>query len=269
MNIIDLILSWFRSLAAFGLGKVFPSVILLAAGILAIQLVMKLLAGLLQKTKLEKAAHSLVKSVVRVALYLVLGLIVASNLGIDVTGVVALASVLTLAVSLSVQNALTNLIGGFTLLSTKPFSAGDFVEIAGQSGTVQEVGLTYTKLNTADNKVVSIPNSAVVSAQIVNYSVSGTRRVEVRVSASYTAPVEKVLEALKEAADVPTALQEPACVAAVSGYGESAIEYVLFVWCKSEDYWTTQFEINKNVKTVFDANQVEMTYPHIHVHVDK
>ena len=269
MEIFDLIGSWLGGIAAFALAKVFPAVIILVIGILAIQLVMKLLKGLLERTRLEKAAHSLLISVARVALYLLLGLIVASNLGIDVTGIVALASVLTLAISLSVQTALTNLIGGFTLLSNKPFAAGDFVEIAGQSGTVQEVGLTYTKLNTADNKVVSIPNSAVVAAQIVNYSASGTRRVEVRVSASYDTPVEKVLEALKEAACVPTALQEPAPTAAVSAYGESAIEYVLFVWCKGEDYWTTQFDCNKNVKAVFDAKQVQMTYPHIHVHMDK
>ena len=269
MDFLDLIVSWFRSIAAFALAKVLPSVIILVIGILAVQLVLKLLTGLLEKSRLEKAAHSLIKSVVRVGLYLVLGLIVASNLGIDVTGIVALASVLTLAVSLSVQTALTNLIGGFTLLSTKPFAAGDFVEIAGQSGTVREVGLTYTKLSTADNKTVSIPNSAVTAAQIVNYSVSGTRRVEVRVSASYDCPVEKVLEALKEAANVPTALQEPAPSAAVTAYAESAIEYVLFVWSKSGDFWTTQCEVNKNVKAVFDAKQVEMTYPHLHVHVDK
>ena len=268
-NVLDWLDIWFQTVINFALSQVFPALIVLVAGILVIRLVVQLMTSLLEKTKLEKAAHSLLISVAKVALYLVLGLLIASKLGIDVTGIVALASVLTLAISLSVQTALTNLIGGFTLLSNKPFAAGDFVEIAGQSGTVQEVGLTYTKLNTADNKVVSIPNSAVVAAQIVNYSASGTRRVEVRVSASYDTPVEKVLEALKEAACVPTALQEPAPAAAVSAYGESAIEYVLFVWCKGEDYWTTQFDCNKNVKAVFDAKQVQMTYPHINVHVDK
>ena len=194
---------------------------------------------------------------------------VASKLGIDVTGVVALASVLTLAISLSVQNTLTNVISGFTLLYTKPFIAGDFVEIAGQSGTVREVGLTYTKLITADNKCISIPNGNVTSAQIINYTVMGTRRAEILVSASYDAPVEKVLEALLQAAKVETALETPAPAAVVKNYGDSAIEYQLFVWSVSGDYWSTLCTVKKNVKVIFDAQGIEMTYPHLNVHLDK
>lgn len=266
---MEWILSKITELGDFALAKVLPGVIIVVIGILAIRLVLKLVTAALEKSRLEKAAHSLIRSVVRVVLYLLLGLITASKLGIDVTGVVALASVLTLAVSLSVQNALTNLIGGFTLLSNKPFVSGDFVEIAGQSGVVKEVGLTYTKLSTADNKIVSIPNSAVVSAQIVNYSVSGTRRVDITASASYDAPIEQVLEALREAGKVPTALDSPAPFAAVQSYGDSAVNYVLQVWCKGENYWTTLFETNRNIKAVFDARGIEMTYPHINVHLDK
>ncbi len=266
---IDLFLSWLGIAGSFALSKILPAVIIVVVGILAIRLLMKLVVTALEKSKLEKAAHSLIKSVLQTVLYVLLGLIVASSLGIDVTGIVALASVLTLAISLSVQTALTNLIGGFTLLYTKPFVSGDFVEIAGQSGTVKEIGLTYTKLATADNKIASIPNSAVTASQIINYTTSGTRRVEVTVSASYNAPVEQVLEALREAGKVATVLEDPAPVAAVQSYGESAINYILFVWCKGEDYWTTLFDANRNVKAVFDAKGIEMTYPHLNVHLDK
>ena len=266
---MDILSNWSNSVLGFLTHKAAPALIVLVLGILIIRLVMKLIGTALEKSKLEKAAHSLIKSVVRVALYLLLCLIAASALGLDVTGIVALASVLTLAVSLALQNALSNLIGGFTLLYTKPFHSGDFVEIAGQSGTVMEIGLTYTKLATADNKVVSIPNSAVVATQIVNYSISGTRRVQVTVSASYDMPVEKVLEALLEAAKVPTALDTPAPSSAVLNYGESAIEYTLFVWCNGADYWTTLFDTNRNVKAVFDQKGITMTYPHLNVHLDK
>ena len=193
----------------------------------------------------------------------------ASKLGIDVTGIVALASVLTLAVSLALQNILANVIGGFTLLYTKPFSSGDFVEIAGQSGTVNEIGLTYTKLATPDNKVISIPNSAVIAAQIINYSVTGTRRVDVNVSASYGAPVEKVLEALREAGQVANTLPDQAPFAAVTNYGESSIEYTLRVWSTADNYWDVLFAVNQNVKAVFDAKGIAMTYPHLNVHLDK
>ena len=253
----------------FLVATVLPFAIIAAAGLLIIRGVLRLVEKALEKSRLEKAAHGLIKTVIRVVLYGLLVLILADKLGIDVTGVVALASVLTLAVSLSVQNALTNLISGFTLLYTKPFVSGDFVEIAGQSGTVQEIGLTYTKLSTADNKSVSIPNGAVTSAQIVNYTVLGTRRVDVTVSASYETPVEQVLSALRQAGQVETALETPAPFAAVQSYGESAICYVLQVWSTSADYWTTLFAVNENVKKVFDAQGVAMTYPHLNVHVDK
>ncbi len=259
----------FAKIGNFFAGNIFPCAIILVAGILAIRLLMKLVTTALEKTKLEQTAINLIKSVMQVVLYILLGLTAASKLGIDVTGIVALASVLTLAVSLSVQTALTNIIGGFTLLYTKPFAIGDFVEIAGQSGTVKGIGLTYTKMATADNKVISIPNSAITAAQIINYSVSGTRRVDVTVTAAYTASVEQVLEALKEAGSVPEALDTHTPFAAVKEYGESAIVYVLQVWCKGEDYWTTFFKVNRNVKEVFDARGIEMTYPHLNVHLDK
>ena len=180
-----------------------------------------------------------------------------------------IAEALTLAVSLSVQNLLTNVIGGFTLLYTKPFKSGDYVDIAAESGTVQEINITYTKLITGDNKVIYIPNSAVVSADIVNYSVTGTRRVEINVSASYDASTEQVIAALLEAANVPGALTEPAPFAAVTNYGDSAIEYTLRLWSKSEDYWDVFFAANQKVRECFDANGIEMTYPHLNVHLDK
>ena len=266
---LNTIRTFFDTLGNFALSNLLPAIIIAVVGILLVQLLMKMVTKFLEKSKLEKAAHSLITSVLKVVCYVLLLLIIASRLGIDVTSIVALASVLTLAVSLALQNMLANVIGGFTLLYTKPFASGDFVEIAGQSGVVNEIGLTYTKLATADNKMVSIPNSAVIAAQIINYTVTGKRRVDVNVSASYDVPVEKVLEALREAGAVDTALPEEAPFAAVVNYGNSAIEYTLRVWSTADDYWTTLFAVNQNVKAVFDAKDIAMTYPHLNVHLDK
>ena len=265
------IISALKGLTSTAVEKVVPAVLILIAGILVIRVVMTVVKKLLEKTKLEKAAHGLVKSVARVVLYVLLGLILAGSLGIDVTSVVALASVLTLAVSLSLQNALTNVFGGFTLLYTHPFKSGDYVEVAGKSGTVQEISMAYTKLATPDNKIVSIPNGAVVSAQIINFTVSGTRRVDVAVSAAYSEAPEKVLEALREAGHVPGILTSDgfAPFAAVVNYGQSAIDYTLRVWCKADDYWDVTFAVTQNVKAVFDTKNVAMTYPHLNVHLDK
>ena len=266
---LETIRVWLSGLGVFALNRALPAVIILAVGMVCIRLVLKVVTVTLKKSKLEQTAHGLIRAVCKAVLGLLLGLIVAAKMGIDVTGIVALASVLSLAVSLAVQDALSNVIGGFTLLNTKPFVAGDFVEIAGQSGTVREVGLAYTRLNTGDNKLVSIPNSAVVASQIVNYTANGTRRVDISISASYDAPIDQVLEALKEAAQVSTRLEEKEPFAAVKNYGESAIEYVLQVWSTADDYWTTLFTVNKRIKDVFDEKGISMTYPHLNVHLDK
>ena len=266
---MELLRALLNSLSTFALVRIVPALILLVLGLLAIRIALQLVGRLLNRTKLEKAAHTLILSVVRIALYILLFLIIASYLGIDVTSIVALASVLTLAISLAVQNALANVFGGFTLLCTHPFATGDFVEIAGQSGTVREIGLTYTKMATGDNKLVSVPNSAVTAAQIINYTALGCRRVEVEVSAAYTAPVEQVLEALVQAADVPGVHTDPAPNAVVVAYGDSAIRYKLFLWCDSADYWSCHFAATQKVQEVFRQTGIEMTYPHLNVHIDK
>ena len=249
--------------------NLFKALIALVIGALTIRIIMKLIRVTLEKTKLEKAAYSLITSLSTTAMYVVLALIVASTLGIDVTSIVALASVLTLALSLALQNMVSNIIGGFTILYTHPFHSGDYVEIAGQSGTVEEINMTYTKLSTPDNKVISIPNSAVVAAQIVNYSAQSTRRVEITVSAAYTIPTQKVIDALALAGTMDKVLLDPAPMAVLTGYGESAINYSLRVWVKTEDYWDVYFALNQRVKAVFDEQGITMTYPHLNVHLDK
>ena len=244
------------------------ALIVLVIGVLAIRIVMKIIRVTLDKSKLEKAAHSLITSLASAAMYILLGLIVASTLGIDVTSIVALASVLTLALSLALQNMVSNIIGGFTILYTKPFHSGDYVEIAGQGGVVKEINMTYTMLSTPDNKLISIPNSSVVAAQITNYSESPTRRVDIAVSASYEAPIQQVLDALIQAGTVDKVLLDPAPMAVVSSYGESAINYSLRLWVNNADYWDVYFAVNQRVKTIFDEHGIAMTYPHLNVHIN-
>ena len=262
----DTVIAWVTSLT---LGTLLPVAALLVVGVLVVKAILKLIDKTLAKSKLEKAAVSLLKSLAKAVLYLLLAMMVADRLGVDVTGVVALASVASLALSLSLQDMLSNLIGGFVLLSKKPFKSGDYVDVAGQSGVIQSIDMSYTTLTTPDNKVISIPNSAVVASQIVNYSTSDTRRVEVTVTASYDAPIETVKAALLKAANVDGVLADPAPFAAVLSYDDSAIKYVLRVWCPNAKYWDVFFAITENVKAQFDANGVEMTFPHLNVHLDK
>lgn len=262
----DTVTAWVTNLT---LATLLPVVVLLVVGVVVIKAILKLIDKTLEKSRLEKAAATLLKSLAKAVLYLLLAMMVADRLGIDVTGVVALASVASLALSLSLQDMLGNLIGGFVLLSKKPFKSGDYVDVAGQSGVIQSIDMSYTTLTTPDNKVISIPNSAVVASQIVNYSTADTRRVDIAVSASYDAPIETVKAALLKAAQVEGVLADPAPFVGLTKYGDSAIEYVLRVWCPNAKYWDVTFAINENVKAQFDAAGVEMTFPHLNVHLDK
>ncbi len=266
---METILGWLATTGMSLASVILKAVIILVIGILVIRSVMKILTTILEKSKMEKAAHSLILTLAKTVMFVLLGLIIASSIGIDVTGIVALASVVTLAVSLSLQNMLANVVGGFTLLYTHPFRSGDYVEIAGQAGTVSEIGMTYTKLVTPDNKLTYIPNSAVVSAEIVNYTVMGTRRLTVAVSASYDSPVPTVLEALMSCADGAYVLQDPAPQAVLVSYGDSVINYELRIWLKGDDYWPANFEINERLSVAFAKYSVEMSYNHINVHLDK
>ena len=267
--LMEKILNWCRAQLAVAMDNVVPAIVILVIGLLAIRIVMTLVNKLLEKTKLEKAAHGLIRSIARVVLYVLLGLIVADALGIDVTSIIALASVLTLAVSLSVQNLLTNVLGGLTLLYTRPFKSGDYVEVAGKSGTVQEISMTYTVLATPDNKIISIPNSSVVSGDIINYTVSGTRRVEVAVQAVYSENSQKVIDALVQAGTVDKVLLDPAPMAVIDSYLDNGIRYSLRVWTKTEDYWDVYFAINRNIRDIFEAQGIKMAYPHMHIYMEK
>ena len=249
--------------------KLMGTVLILVIGVLIIRVIMRLITAALEKSHLEKAAHSLILSLARAAMYVLLFLIAASQMGIDVSSIVALASVLTLALSLALQNMVSNLIGGFVILYTHPFHSGDYVEIAGQGGTVKEISMTYTVLATPDNRIISIPNSAVAAVQVVNYSSADSRRVELTVTASYDAPTQKVLDALVLAGTVDNALLNPAPSAVIVSYDDSAIRYSLRIWVKPGDYWDVYFQVNQRIKDVFDQQGIEMTYPHLNVHLDK
>lgn len=245
------------------------ALLLLLCGWFFIRLVVRLLKKLLGRTKMEQPLVSLAISVLRTVMLILLFLMTASRLGIDVTGVIALASVLTLAISLSLQTALSNLIGGFTLLNTKPFRIDDYVEIGSQAGTVKQIGLTYTRLLTPDGKTISMPNSVVVAADVVNYTLEGIRRVDVAVDVSYNTDTDAVLDALLEAARVDGIIADRTPYAALAEYKESTIGYILQVWTTADRYWAVKHTIQRNIREVFKSRGVEMTYPHLNIHLEK
>lgn len=257
-----------QSLAEITANKIFEAVIVAVVSLLAVKLLLKLLDRALRRSQLDETLKKLIHSLLKGALLFVTVIVVLQCLGIEVTSLVAVLSVIGLAFSLALQNFLSNVAGGMQLLASRPFKVGDFVEAGGCSGTVTEVGMFYTRLATYENKLIQIPNSAIVSANIINHFTLPTRRVDLFVSASYDAPPDLVMDTLTGLARAhQLVLDDPAPAAHVKEYGGSAIEYALRVWCASGDYWTVYNDLIDSFKPAFDKAGIAMTYPHVNVHM--
>lgn len=238
---------------------------------IVVKLVLGALNHLMDRMGVELTLQKFVRNVARFVAYFLMALVIAGQLGINTSSVVALASVLSAAFALAAQGALGNLFGGILLLLTKPFLVGDYVIAGGVEGTVLEIGLLCTRINTLDNKRVSVPNGSISASTVTNCSTEGKRRVDLTVTASYDAPIPTVKKALLEAiAATDKTLNEPAePFVRVFNYGESSIEYVIRVWTTNGDYWSVYFDLLENIKVYFDKNNVEMTYNHMNVHMIK
>lgn len=257
-------------LGDFLLEKVLIIVPVVVISLIAIKIIMKLVDRMLGRLPLEDTIKRLIRTAVKVLLLAVAAIVLMSCLEIPVTSFVALLSVVGLALSLSIQNFLSNVFAGLQLLASKPFKVGDYVDAGNCSGTVYEVGLFYTKLTSVDNKLIQLPNSTIVGSNVVNYSSQTHRRVEIKVTASYDAPTEKVKGVLSRLVEEnPMIDHEKPVMVRVNAYQDSAIEYIIRVWCANDDYWTVHYDLLEAIKPAFDANEIEMTYPHLNVHMMK
>ncbi len=237
--------------------------------IIAIKVVNNIVDKILNKNaKMDNTLRHYISSAIHTLLWVLTVIIVANALGINTTSLVALVSVAGVALSLSIQNVLSNLFSGITLLITKPFTTGDVVEVAGKTGIVKAVGLFYTQLDTLDNVAVSIPNSDVTGSSVNNFSREPLRRVDRTFTASYECPTEDVKAAIFDAiAKDERILSDPAPFVRLLDYKGSTVEYVVRVWCKGADYWDVYFNLNENVRESFAAKGVKFSYEHVNVHI--
>ena len=266
--------SVFDTLSQLKIGEISVSSILSAVLTFVICLiVIRIITGVVNRAlgkskKLDNTLRGFVTSAIKAVLWVIAAIIVANALGINTSSLVALLSVAGLALSLSVQNVLSNLFSGLTLLITKPFAAGDYVEVAGKKGVVKTVGLFYTQLDTLDNVAVSIPNSDVTGSAVNNYSREPLRRVDRTFTASYECPTEDVKAAIFHAiAKDERILSDPAPFVRVLDYKGSTVEYVVRVWCKGADYWDVYFDLNENVRESFAEKGEKFSYEHVNVHI--
>lgn len=250
----------------------FQGIMLLVLKVLIVYLVCvfakKLLMGamsrLMDRSKMEKGLSNFLLSVCNIILWMLIIMVLASCVGISPSPLLACFSILGLAASLAVQGSLSNFAGGINLLVFKVYVVGELIEINGDLGTVQDVGMSHTTMNTLDNRRVMVPNSLAMSGRVINYSREKLRRVDLSFSASYDANIEEVKKLIMEMIMAhPKTVNEPEAMVRVMSYGDSGIEYVVRIWCLQDDYWDVYFDCLEAIKPTLDANNISIPYPHV------
>ena len=222
----------------------------------------------MQRLNVDVTLRSFLRSLMSLALKVLVIITVASMLGVATTSFIAVLGAAGLAVGLALQGSLSNFAGGVLLIVFKPYRVGDFVEMQGQSGTVQSIQILYTVLKTPDNKTVFVPNGPVANSNIVNFSTEATRRVDMVFSISYGSSIDlarQTLVALVRADG--RVLQVPAPVIVVGELADSAVNFRVRVWTATGDYWPVYFDMQERVKKRFDEVGLSIPFPQRDVHL--
>lgn len=236
------------------------------------RLVARMLAGVLvkflHKSGMDEILINFVASIVRTLLLLVVVIASLNQLGVDTTSLIALIGAAGLAVGLALQNSLQNFAAGVMLIIFRPFKSGDFVEVAGTAGVVENIGIFSSVLRTGDNREMIIPNGAIYGGTITNYSARDTRRVDMVFGVGYDDDLKKAKELLQSIISADQRiLAEPAPVIAVSELADSSVNFVVRPWVKASDYWDVLWDTTEKVKLEFDASGLSIPYPQMDVHL--
>lgn len=248
--------------------SIISAVLVFIIGFIIIKVLVSLTKKILAKSKIEATMHHFITSAVKVVLYVLLATIIAAVLKVPTAPLIASLSAVGLAVSLAVKDNLANLASGVVILFNHPFKLGDYIEVDGESGTVCEIGFTYTQLSTFDNKIIYIPNSRVSSNNITNYSAMNMRRLDIVFGVSYTADTDEAKKIIMQAVtDSALALKDPEPFVGICNYGESSVDITCRVWVNLESYWDLNFYLYDEVKKRFDKAGIEIPFKQIDVHV--
>lgn len=246
--------------------KIFIALLIFFIGQLIAKVVARVLGKVLSHTKLDKILVEFIQSLVN-ALLLVFVIVAAlDQLGVNTNSVIAVLGAAGLAIGLALQGSLQNFAAGFMLLIFRPFKGGDFVEAAGTAGVVEKIGIFSTTLYTGDNKEVIIPNGAIYSSNIINYSRRPTRRIDMIFSIGYEDNIRTARDVIAAILkDEPRILPEPAPLIAVGELGASSVNLFVRPWVKTEDYWDVKFAITEKIKLAFDDNGITIPFPQMDI----
>lgn len=250
------------------LPKILLAAVVLVIGIILTKLIIYLTSKGLSKTKIDLTVTKFTTQLAKIALYVLLLTIVMSMLGIPSTSIITVIGTTGMAIGLALKDSLSNVAGGFLLMINKPFKIGDYIITNGVEGTVSQISILYTRLDSLTNQAIFIPNGMAVNATIVNNNGNANRRVEMLFSISYDDDFEKAKSVIEDILNKNNKiLHEMPYQITIKEHGASAIVILMRAWCASPDYWDAYFELNEQVRAAFIANDIQIPYDQLDVHI--
>ena len=249
-------------------GRILGAIIIFLIGKMMINWANKLFAKMLEKRKVDASIQSFLKSIVNITLLVLLFLAVIGQLGIELTSFAALLASVGVAVGMALSGNLSNFAGGVIILVFRPYKVGDYIEAStGASGTVTDIQIFHTVLTTPDNRVVFAPNGAMSGAVVTNYSCKDTRRVDFTFGVEYGTDFNQakaiILEVISQDNRI---LKDPAPFIELGALADSSVNITVRVWVNAADYWSVNFDMNKNVYATFNERGISFPFPQLTVH---
>ncbi len=257
----------YQLLTVYGL-KVLAALVIFIIGRWVAKGVRKLVVRLMTKGKVDPTLITFTSNMAYIALLAFIVVAALGQLGIQTTSFIAILGAAGLAVGLALQGSLSNFAAGFLLIIFRPFKVGDLIEAAGVFGVVEAIQIFTTQLKTADNKTVIVPNAKLTDDNIVNWTVKGTRRVDMVFGIGYEDDIDKARSLMADIiAQDDRILKTPEPQISVSELADSSVNFVVRPWAKVEDYWGVHFDLTEKIKKAFDANGISIPFPQRDVHV--
>ena len=239
-------------------------------GLIILKIVRSIVVRTTMKSRLDKSAATFTISIVTVVLYIALVIVVVSALGFSTAGIIAAFSAIALAVALALQDSLASLANGIIIIFTKPFKKGDYVEINGKDGLVQDIRLFNTKIVTYNNEEILIPNNQILGSTLINYSTMSLRRVVIEVPIPYSAELSEVKEILLSTLNShQDVVKTPAPAVVLDGYGDSALKFKARAWTPNEKYWDTRASLFEMIFNNLREKGIEIPFNQLDVHLQR
>ncbi len=250
--------------------RVLLSLIVLIIGIQLIKIVRKIIKKSLLRGNADKGVVQFIDSFLKVSLYVVLIITIASGFGLDAASVLAVLGSAGVAIGLAIQGSLSNFVGGVLILLLKPFKIGDYIkeDTNGNEGTVTEIELFYTKLITPDNKVIVLPNGTLANSSLTNVTACDSRRMDIIIGISYDSDIRQVKEILQKVLDNESAvLKDKEHFVYVSDLGQNAVKIGIRCWFSMDDFWQGKWRITENLKYALDEAEIKIPFQQVDVHL--